>query len=325
MTHIKYKTDSFPLGENQSVLDCLTGHGVPVPFSCRSGACQTCLMQATRGNPPEEAQRGLKDSLKLQNYFLACVCHPREDLEVALPREDSQASVPATVRGLTLLNDEIMQVVLQPHAPIEYRPGQFINLLRDETLGRSYSIASVPEADEHIHLHVRRLPQGRVSGWVHDELRTGRTVQVRGPAGDCFYVPGRAEQGLLLIGTGSGLAPLYGIIRDALRQGHSGPIRLFHGSRDRRGLYLMGELNDLMREYANFDYVRCLSGPDVPHGYAAGRAHEVALQEQPDLKSWRIFLCGHPDMVKAAKRKAFLAGASMKDIYADAFNVSQST
>jgi hypothetical protein len=38
-----------------------------------------------------------------------------------------------------------------------------------------------------------------------------------------------------------------------------------------------------------------------------------------------MFLCGHPDMVKTAKMKAFMAGASMKDIYADAFNVSQSS
>lgn len=324
MVNIKYAKDRFPLGENQSVLDCLTNHGVPVPFSCRSGVCQTCLMRATSGTPPESAQNGLKDSLKLQNYFLACVCHPTENLEVALPDQDYQAVFPATVKKLELLNDEIMQVALESHAPIEYRPGQFINLFRDSSLGRSYSIASVPHEDDHLHLHVRRLPDGRVSGWIHEQLRVGQTVEIRGPAGDCFYVPGNPEQGMILIGTGSGLAPLYGIVRDALHLGHSGPIRLFHGSRDRRGLYLMGELNDLTRKYSNFDYVPCLSGEDVPHEFAKGRAHDVALRHVPNLKNWRMFLCGHPEMVKIAKKKAFLAGASMKDIHADAFNVSQS-
>lgn len=324
MVYIQYAKDRFPLGENQSVLDCLTSHGVPVPFSCRSGACQTCLMRATGAEPPEAAQQGLKDSLKLQNYFLACVCHPDADLEVALP-DDVLAAIPATVKKLELLNDEIMHVALECHAPIEYKPGQFINLFRDQALGRSYSIASVPQQDDHIHLHVRRLPEGRVSGWIHAELRPGQTVEIRGPGGDCFYVPGRPEQPMILIGTGSGLAPLYGIIRDALGQGHSGPIRLFHGSRDKRGLYLIEELLDLVKEYSNFDYVPCLSGPEVPPGFAAGRAHEVALREVPNLKNWRMFLCGHPEMVKLAKKKAFLAGAAMKDIYADAFNVSQSS
>lgn len=321
MVAIRYAKDRFDLGEGQSVLDVLTHHGVPVPYSCRAGSCQTCLMRATGGLPPAAAQQGLKDSLKLRNYFLACVCHPTEDLEVALPGE-SEDVLPATVKALELLNDEIMHVALECHAPMEYRPGQFINLFRDASLGRSYSIASVPHLDGHLHLHVRRLKGGRVSGWIHDELRTGETVEIRGPAGDCFYVPGKPEQPMILIGTGSGLAPLFGIVRDALSRDHAGPIRLFHGSRDRGGLYLIDELRDLTREYSNFDYVPCLSGTDVPAGFAAGRAHEVALREVPNLKHWRVFLCGHPDMVKEARKKGFLAGASMKDIHADAFNVN---
>ncbi len=326
MVTIRYAKDNFELDENQSVLDCLTGHGVPVPFSCRSGVCQTCLMRATGGTPPEISQHGLKDSLKLQNYFLACVCHPSADLEVALPDDDDiQAVIPATVKSLKLLNADIMQVVLECHLPIDYRAGQFINLFQNQALGRSYSLASVPHQDEHLHLHVRRLPEGRVSGWIHEELRPGETVEIRGPGGDCFYIPGNSDQGLILIGTGSGLAPLYGIIRDALSQGHSGPIHLFHGSRDLSGLYLTGELHDLVRQYSNFNYVPCLSGEDVPHGFAAGRADDVAFQQMPNLKNWRMFLCGHPEMVKIAKKKAFMAGASMKDIYVDAFNVSQSS
>jgi NAD(P)H-flavin reductase/ferredoxin len=326
MVNIRYAKDNFELEQNQSVLDCLTNRGVPVPFSCRSGVCQTCLMRATGGTPPELSQQGLKDSLKLQNYFLACVCHPTADLEVALPDDaDIQAVIPATVKSLQLLNADIMLVVLECHAPIDYRAGQFINLFQNQALGRSYSLASVPHEDDHLHLHVRRLPQGRVSGWIHEELRPGETVEIRGPGGDCFYTPGNTEQGLILIGTGSGLAPLYGIIRDALSQEHTGPIHLFHGSRDLNGLYLTGELRDLVEQYSNFNYVPCLSGEDVPHGFAAGRAHDVAFQQVPNLKNWRMFLCGHPDMVRLAKRKAFLAGASMKDIYADAFNVSQSS
>ncbi|MDD2722843.1 MAG: FAD-binding oxidoreductase [Methylovulum sp.] len=327
MVTIRYAKNNFELEQNQSVLDCLTRRGVPVPFSCRSGVCQTCLMRATGGTPPELSQQGLKDSLKLQNYFLACVCHPAEDLEVALPDDDDvQAVIHATVKSLQLLNADIMQVVLECHAPISYRAGQFINLFQNQTLGRSYSLASVPHEDDHLHLHVRRLlPQGRVSGWIHEQLRPGETVEIRGPGGDCFYTPGNAEQGLVLIGTGSGLAPLYGIIRDALSQGHTGPIHLFHGSRDLNGLYLTGELRDLVRHYANFNYVPCLSGEDAPHGFAAGRVHDVAFQQIPNLKNWRLFLCGHPEMVRVAKRQAFLAGASMKNIYADAFNVSQSS
>jgi ferredoxin-NADP reductase/ferredoxin len=323
MVAIRYADQRFELDSRQSVLDVLEAGGVPVPSSCRSGVCQTCLLRAVEGVPPAAAQGGLKDSLKHQGYFLACVCHPAEDLAVALPT-DQGLTVPATVRALERLNGEIMRVVLEPDQPIEYRPGQFIQLYRDRHMSRSYSIASVPRLDQHLHLHVKRLPEGRVSGWIHAELRAGQTVAVRGPEGDCYYVPGHPEQALLLIGTGSGLAPLSGIVRDALDRGHLGPIRLFHGSRTPQGLYLADELRELAARHPNFEYVPCLSGAEVPPGYAAGRVHEVALREVPDLKDWRLFLCGHPAMVQAAKKRAFLAGASLKDIHADAFHVEPS-
>jgi NAD(P)H-flavin reductase len=249
------------------------------------------------------------------------VCHPDQDLTVALP-EVSATMSQATVRELRPLNAEIMQVALETHGPLDYRPGQFLNLFKDPEMGRSYSIASVPGDDSHIHLHVRRLPEGRVSGWIHGELAVGETLSIRGPAGHCFYVPGNPKQPLLMIGTGSGLAPLYGILRDALRQGHTGPIRLFHGSRDQRGLYLKGELGDLAAENAQFDYVPCVSGAEAPTGHAAGRAHDVALAEQADLKGWRVFLCGHPEMVRQAQIRTYLAGAALSEIYADAFIVN---
>jgi len=324
MVAIRFETERYTLEPEQSVLDCLLQHGAPIPFSCRNGVCQTCMMQALDGQPPEAAQQGLKDTLRMQQYFLACICRPEEELCVALPSQQESA-IPATVKSLHPLTKDILLVALRPHEPLDYRPGQFIHLLRDEHLARSYSLASVPAADDHLHLHVRHLPGGHVSGWVHEHLRVGHTVDIRGPAGECFYVPGQPEQPILLIGTGSGLAPLYGILRDALEQGHTGPIRLFHGSRDPDGLYLADPLRELTREYTNFDYVPCLSGAVVPPHHAAGRVHEVALREVPELKNWRVYLCGHPAMVQQAQMQAFLAGAAIQDIYADAFTVNVTT
>jgi ferredoxin-NADP reductase len=43
------------------------------------------------------------------------------------------------------------------------------------------------------------------------------------------------------------------------------------------------------------------------------------------LAGHQVYLCGHPDFVKAMQRKCFLAGASLPDIHADAFLPSQST
>ena len=143
MSRLTYNNTTYTCSENETVLDVLHAHDVPVPSSCRSGQCQTCLMQAVKGTPPEAAQKGLKDTLKAQNYFLACCCKPSEDLEVSLPNS-ATARVRATVQRIEKLCNDIVGVTLYCEPPLEYKAGQFINLFKDNTLARSYSLASVP-------------------------------------------------------------------------------------------------------------------------------------------------------------------------------------
>jgi NAD(P)H-flavin reductase len=169
------------------------------------------------------------------------------------------------------------------------------------------------------------LAGGKFSEWVHQELTIGDTIAVSDPQGLCYYLPDKMEQSLLLIGTGSGLAPLAGIIHEALEEGHTGPIHLYHGSRDVDGLYWIDEMRELADKYENFHYTPCVSRGDAPEGVAQGRANDVAMANIPDLKGWRVYLCGHPDMVNHAKRMAYLNGASLQDIYSDAFHVASPT
>jgi NAD(P)H-flavin reductase len=65
-----------------------------------------------------------------------------------------------------------------------------------------------------------------------------------------------------------------------------------------------------------------VSGDNTDRHFKHGRASDVALSDNPELNSWRIYLCGHPDMVAKTKKQVFLAGASFSDIYADPFLIS---
>jgi len=302
------------------VLDCMTAHDVAIPSSCRAGLCQTCLMQAVNGKVPEVAQVGLKSTLAAQNYFLACACYPEEDIEVKLPGP-GVGKYSAVVVDINPLNAEIVCLELSLGTKMKYKAGQFINLHKDTVTARSYSLASVPEIDEHLHLHIRKLPNGNVSPWVHHALKIGDSVDISDANGNCFYIADNPSQNLLLIGTGSGLAPLYGIIRDALAQGHTGTIKLYHGSKTAESLYMSKQLKALTLRHPNFAYIPCVSGSKVPQDFASGRALDVAMRENPDIAGWRVFLCGHPEMVATGKKLAFFAGASMRDIYADPFTI----
>jgi ferredoxin-NADP reductase len=68
--------------------------------------------------------------------------------------------------------------------------------------------------------HIRRLAGGQFSFWVHQNLTIGDALKDSAAQGLCYYLPYNLDQNLLLIGTGSGLAPLAGIISEALHHSH---------------------------------------------------------------------------------------------------------
>ncbi|AMK75458.1 MULTISPECIES: 2Fe-2S iron-sulfur cluster-binding protein [Methylomonas] len=310
--------------EHETVLDALLREKIDIPYGCRQGACQSCMVRSLEGEPPVEAQNGLKDVLRDQNYFLACLCYPEHDMTISLASTEDRFTK-AMVIDKQLLNAETLLLTVECQNSMDYYAGQFVNLKRDDGLIRSYSISNSRRHARRLSFHIRRLSGGRFSEWAHEELAVGDNIEVSDPQGLCYYLPNDLDQNLLLIGTGSGLAPLAGIIEEALHHGHRGDIHLFHGSQGVSGLYWIEEMQQLALEYKNFYYTPCVSRGEALIGISKGRANDVAISKLPNLKSWRIYLCGHPDMVNQTKRQAYLNGANLKDIYADAFHVASTT
>jgi len=297
--------------DGETVLAALLRGGFEAPHSCKAGACGSCMMRAVEGEVGPNSQAGLKDAWKSQGYFLPCVCVPSGDL--AITALDAGIAASASVVAVDSLSLNVVRLRLSRPDGFEYRGGQYLALRNPHGLTRSYSIASLPD-DGVIDLQIRIYPDGRMGSWIANHARPGDPVTLTGPFGECFYVPGREEQPLLLIGTGTGLAPLQAILRDALLHGHTGPIHLYHGAVTADGLYLVDELKAI----ANINYHPVVLNGEAPD-VITGAIDQVALQAHPKLDGWRVFLCGDPALVRTLKKKVFLAGAAMRDIHADAF------
>ena len=321
MYKLTIEEKSYDCRSDETVLEALLRENINISYACKKGSCHSCIVRSPNIVPPEAAQAGLKNTLKKHNHFLACLCHPEQDMVIKLP-ELSEFYTEGTVVACDMLNRNTLLLIVAFKDAFEFNAGQFVNLQRADGLTRSYSIANTPQQSNTLEFHIRSLAGGKFSAWLHDELKVGDTIAVSEARGHCFYLPERREQGLLLVGTGTGLAPLAGILTDALAHGHSGPIYLFHGSRDVEDLYRSDELRQLAELHQNVHYFPCLSGNHVPEGFMRGRVNDVVLAALADLKAWRVFLCGHPDMVQQMKKMTFLKGAASADIYADAFLVT---
>ena len=233
-----------------------------------------------------------------------------------IPTDEAAARFEVIVRAIDRLSGDVARLYLEHGPDFSYRPGQFLELITPEGLGRHYSIASVPEEDPHVELHIRLHRGGRMSGFVSEQLSPGDRLHVAGPLGTCFYEGVDPDQPMALVGAGTGLAPLMGILRDALRRGHRGPIRLYHGARERAGLYLHDPLEALAAKRENFTYVpRALSEPGLEGGDVAA----AVLEQERALKETAFFLCGGERLVSRLKRDLFMKGANLKEIRSDVF------
>jgi ferredoxin-NADP reductase/ferredoxin len=313
---VRYEGRTVSVAAGATVLEGLEQAGVVVPSSCRAGVCQFCMMRVVEGPVPPRSQDGLKDSLKASGHFLSCVARP----EAALTCEPAHVTAfrgPVTIEEICGIGPDIARIRFARPAAFEFSPGQFLTLRRDDGLGRSYSIAA-GTADS-FDIHVRHVANGRMSGWLHRDARPGDQLWAEGPKGDCMYYPGSPEEPLTLVGTGTGMAPLFAIADDAVRQGHKGPVVIYQGALSESRLYLVDELQALAARGANVRYVRCLLQGTASEGVVIGDLKDIVLADLPKSPAQRAYLCGEPGLVRDLKRRLFLRGISYRKIHADPF------
>ncbi len=314
MVALTFEGVAYQAPEGQTVLAALEAAGVPLDSSCRAGVCQSCLVQSLDGDPPKAAQAGLSKALALDGYFMACVCVPQAPMSIGRAGQVRQR-IDAVVRSLDWLSDTVARLILEPQGAFACRAGQFLSLI-DPGSGavRSYSIAG--HSDGLIELHIRIIPGGRMSGLVAGGIVPGYRMTISGPSGACFYENVDPDRRIVLAGTGTGLAPLWAILNDALAQGHRGPINLYHGALDRSGLYLVEALEALQASRSGFHYSPCIRDEADPAGTDLV---SVVTSAETDMAHTTFFVCGDEVLVNRLKRALFLAGAKLDRIHADPF------
>lgn len=130
-------------------------------------------------------------------------------------------------------------------AAFRYKPGQFLTLrlpIAGRHVPRCYSMASAPALDDGLRVTVKRVERGRGSNWVCEHLQAGDMLEVLPPAG--VFTPRTLDGDFLLLAGGSGITPVFSILRSALAAGQ-GRITLIYANRDERSVIFRQELNAL--------------------------------------------------------------------------------
>lgn len=305
-----------------NLLQALQAAQVPMSYSCMAGRCGTCRCKVVEGEVLDgsgEQQRPLDSD---ESFVLACQTYVTESCTIEIPEPDEIVVHPArivkaTVAAIEDLTHDIKRVVLKPAKPMEFSPGQYVQLQFTPEHVRPYSMAGLA-TDGTFEFHIRLVPDGRVTGHVAGTLKVGDAVKVSGPLGSA-YLRRKHAGPMLCVAGGTGLAPILSILRGAAAEGMRNPIHLYFGVRSPRDVYGLGWLEHLQRENPALKVHVVVTSGGNPATQRCGLVTQVIEQDLGDLAGWRAYLCGSPPMVEAATLVVRAKGMAPGHIHADAF------
>ncbi len=189
--------------------------------------------------------------------------------------------------------------------PLSFTAGQFVTMdlpISDKRLKRwrSYSIANAPNGLNVLEFCIVHLDGGAATEYLFKELKVGENIRFKGPDGT-FVLPDPIEKNLVLICTGTGVAPFRSMLIDLQKkQKKHKNIHLIFGTRYEENILYRDEFEQLEKEIPGFKYSITLSRDENWKG-TKGYVHQVYLEDYKDVRpDVDFYICGWSNMIDDA-------------------------
>jgi ferredoxin-NADP reductase len=223
----------------------------------------------------------------------------------------------AVVEGVRSETPDIKTFLVRPNRRFRgFQPGQFVpvRVVIDGVVNeRYYSFTSLP-ATKTVSFTVKRIPGGRVSNWLHDNVFTGSTLELGEPGGE-YLLPAEPAP-LLLIAGGSGITPNFSLVQAALNRRPGADVVLFYYARSEADFAFQRELLRLAQAHPGF---RLHFFPETgPHAQPRFTRQQLDALV-PDFAQRRAYVCGPAGLMEAVHsvwQEAGLAANLRREVFA---------
>jgi len=313
---------SYTCDENTSLLKAALDNDISLEYSCFEARCRSCRVRVLEGEVENlQDEQVLTTEEKAAGYVLSCNVIPRsdiklavEDLGVKLPKP--QVS-PCKISSIATVTPNIVEVVLRlpPKVDFQFLAGQYVDIIRNGHK-RSYSISHSQYEGNQLKLFIRNYEGGLFSNYWFNEAKPNDLLRVEGPLGTFFYRHNEVCTDIVLLATGTGIAPIKAI----LEQLQASPellvnkkVWLLWGGRKKEDLFWKPDFT-----FAHFEYIPVLTREDDWQG-AKGYVQEIASAQAISWPTAQVYACGSEAMIQSAQELLTKQGLKEENFFADAF------
>ena len=311
---------SFDCEAHESLVGGAIRNGVFLDHSCLKGRCSSCKLKVTKGETqPLSGELGLSEQDKEEGYILSCVHRPTSELWI--DAEDlsdygisKYKTIPAKIQSIEKVTEDIVRVVLRtpPTMKTSFIEGQYLNVLWGG-IKRSYSIASTSQ-DAMLELFIKNYEEGQMSAYWFGQANPEDVLRLEIAHGTFFLRNHSNKDVLVLMATGTGIAPLKSILSSARNRDKLKGFRrviLLWGMRRQDDIFWKPELDRV-------EFIPVLSRETPEKTYVQDQLRKLNI----DFSKAVIYACGSDDMIEQSREIALVNHLAPDSFYSDAFVAS---
>jgi len=211
---------------------------------------------------------------------------------------------------------------------VHYKSGQFLTLIfnsKGNEVRRSYSLSSTPGIDDALQITVKRIHNGEISRLLLDHYNVGDILTTLAPSGMFVLDNYRQKRDIFLLAAGSGITPVFSLLKDALRNDGVASVNLFYQNHSTDETIFRNSLqqlsDELPRRFGWFDFI---SNPES-HAYTMRRLNNEILEDMIPLllhyekENAVFFICGPLSFMRMCQYTLLLMGFTQQQIKKEYF------
>ncbi len=313
---------------NETIMQAAQRQDFILARACDAGTCQLCEATLVEGRVSIKNRKEVICANKnTPAKIYPCIAIPQQSIHLEVRNVLSPGELPikeihAQIKSVQQVSPDVKRVTLRLPAgkKLLFHPGQYLEILLADGMEAAYSIATAPNQDRTLELHIRANLESESYLQLEPLLLEGSILPIRLPKGTVTLHKLTSAPQIVFVAASTGYSQVQSMLQGLLENQDSRSVHVYWGARHPEDLYLHQRATELAQSHNQVSYTAVVSDePDYWPG-RTGLVHNVVLEDLQLFEQAMFVLCGSPAMVYAAYDDFIKKGIQPEQIISDVFD-----